>query len=617
MRLLFFLLAFVLSGAACPLFAQKTTPYSPFQSRSETLWFADTARSREKNLELGLAFGGLYYRGDLSDDAAISFKNVQAGMAGIYLRRRLWPFLALRINALGGKMSSEDLAYPQRASSFETSLRELSMQVEWEPLAKGRFRHVDTSHYTLDRFRQFAMVNKFRRFPSPYIFAGGGLVGSKASANFDRVYTEAANLTAQVEQDRLSGAGWNNDFGLSFGGGLHFDVGRNWALGLELGARTAFSDYLDGISQSGNSEKIDWYWLGALNIACRLGKHDRDGDGVADRVDKCPEIPGRGRSQGCPDADNDGIADQDDECPHRAGIAALDGCPLKDMDNDSVPDVDDLCPKVPGKVKFQGCPDTDNDGVEDKLDSCVTVAGLIWFAGCPDTDRDSVEDKLDLCPEVAGLLRFKGCPDTDGDGIEDKLDQCPNEAGIPEYDGCAWRDTDRDSIEDRLDPCPTVAGLKEFYGCPDTDRDGVQDRLDLCPNLPGKADNRGCPVVEKKDQKKLELAVKAVKFETGKAILKPESSKILNDIADILVRYEGYLLRIEGHTDNVGKDETNQKLSEDRARACADFLIQKGVKTERLKAAGFGETKPVTENKTAAGKASNRRVEFNLFLPEG
>lgn len=617
MRLLFFLLALVPCGAASPLFAQKTAPHSNFQSRSETLWFADTARSREKNLELGLAFGGLYYRGDLSDDAAISLKHAQAGMAGIYLRRRLWPFLALRANALGGKMSSEDLAYPQRGSSFETSLRELSLQAEWEPLAQRRFRQVDTSHYALDRFRQFAMVNKFRRFPSPYLFVGGGLVGSKASPNFDRVYTEASNLTARAEQDNLQGTGWQNHFGLSLGGGLHFDLGRNWALGLELGARTAFTDYLDGISQAGNPDKIDWYWLGALNIAHRIGKHDRDGDGVADSRDKCPEIPGRGRSQGCPDADNDGIADQDDECPHRAGIAALDGCPVKDMDNDSVPDVDDLCPKVPGKVKFQGCPDTDNDGVEDRLDSCITVPGLVWFAGCPDTDRDSIQDKYDLCPQVAGLLRFKGCPDTDGDGIEDKLDQCPDEAGILEYDGCAWRDTDRDSIEDRLDPCPTVAGVKEFYGCPDTDRDGVQDRLDLCPNLPGKPENRGCPVVEKKDQKKLELAVKAVKFETGKAILKPESSKILTDIADILSRYEGYHLRIEGHTDNVGKDETNQQLSEDRALACAEFLIQQGLRAERLITAGFGETKPVADNKTAAGKASNRRVEFNLFLPEG
>jgi len=610
-----FLLTAALCCAAVSVIAQKT-PYNAFHIRNETLWFADTARSREKNLELGLLFGGVYYRGDLSNDDHISAKNTTPTIGGIYLRRHLWPFLALKFSFLGGKISSEDLAYPDRNTSFETSLRELSLQAEWEPFGKQRFRHIDTSQYILDRYHQFAMINKFRRVVSPYLFLGGAAVSSNAKTTFDRVYSEASNLMARVEQDQRDGAGWRNNFGLSFGAGVHFDLGRNWILGLEGSARTTYSDYLDGVGQAGNPDKFDWYWLGALHIAYRIGKHDRDGDGVADSRDKCPEIPGRGRSHGCPDADNDGIADDKDECPHRAGIVALAGCPLKDADNDSVPDVDDLCPKVWGKVKFKGCPDTDNDDVEDKLDSCVTVAGLPQFNGCPDTDSDGVEDKLDTCPTVAGLAQFKGCPDTDEDGIEDKLDQCPTEKGIPEYDGCAWRDTDRDSIEDRLDPCPLVAGLAKFFGCPDTDHDGVQDRLDLCPNMPGKAENRGCPVVEKKDQKKLDLAVKAVKFETGKAILKPESSKILTDIADILVKYEGYYLRIEGHTDNVGKDETNQKLSEARALACLDFLVKKGVKADRIASAGFGETKPVADNKTATGKTLNRRVEFNLFLPE-
>lgn len=610
------LLAFVLFCAIPPLIAQKKPSNSPFQPRYETLWFADTARTREKALEIGLTFGGLYYRGDLSDDSHISAKNIQPTMGGIFLRRHLWPFLALKFNLMAGKMTSEDAAWPGRKTTFETSLREISLQVEWEPFGKDRFRHLDTSHYVLDRYHQYAMVNQFRHRVSPYLFVGTGAIMSNAQTNFDLVYSETSNLKAQVDDDLRNGPGWRNDFGLLFGGGLHFDIGRNWMLGLEGGARTTFGDYLDGVSQSGNPDQFDWYWLGNINLGYRLGKHDRDGDGVADRVDKCPDLPGRGRSHGCPDADNDGIADQDDECPHRAGIAALAGCPLKDADNDSVPDVDDLCPKVPGKVKFHGCPDTDNDGVEDKLDSCINIIGLPQFHGCPDSDGDGVEDKLDICPQVAGLQQFQGCPDTDGDGIEDKLDKCPTERGIAEYEGCAWRDTDRDSVEDRLDPCPTIPGLKQFYGCPDTDGDGVQDRLDLCPNLPGKAENRGCPVVEKKDQKKLDLAVKAVKFETGKAVLKPESSKILTDIADILVRYEGYHLRIEGHTDNVGKDEANQKLSEGRALACADFIIGKGVKTDRIQYIGFGKTKPVADNKTAAGKAANRRVEFSLFLPE-
>ena len=160
-----------------------------------------------------------------------------------------------------------------------------------------------------------------------------------------------------------------------------------------------------------------------------------------------------------------------------------------------------------------------------------------------------------------------------------------------------------------------VKGKPEFKGCPDSDNDGIEDKLDPCPNTPGPTDNRGCPVVEKKDREKLELAVKAVKFETGKAVLKAESSKILTDIADILTRYPYYNLKIDGHTDSQGKDESNLVLSEKRAQACADFLTAKGVLKTRFMAKGYGETKPVADNKTAAGRTQNRRVEFELVLP--
>jgi outer membrane protein OmpA-like peptidoglycan-associated protein len=123
-------------------------------------------------------------------------------------------------------------------------------------------------------------------------------------------------------------------------------------------------------------------------------------------------------------------------------------------------------------------------------------------------------------------------------------------------------------------------------------------------------------VVEKKDQAKLDLAVKAVKFQTGKAVLKKESNKILTDIANILTKYPYYNLRIEGHTDSAGNDKANQILSEKRAQACLDFLVKKGVDKTRLSSAGFGETRPVADNKTTAGKTKNRRVEFNLVLVE-
>lgn len=575
--------------------AQTPSGITNFAPKEETLFFADTARYFEKTTELGLALGTMRYNGDLSNDQLSNTKGLHPA-GGIYVRRHLWPNLALKADMLFGKLSANDRDFTdpawrqQRNYAFETKVTELSLQAEWDIFGKKRFRRIDTVIYELDRYRQIAKVNRFKPMLSPYLFAGGGLVISTAKTIFDQTYLEGTSLQSKAVTDLRLGSKTQQDPVLVLGAGVALDLSRSWTMGLELGARTAGSDYLDGVSLSGNPNKPDWYWFAGLNIALRLGKKDTDGDGIADKVDKCPETPGFGRTNGCPDADHDGIADNDDACPHKYGVITLGGCPVKDVDNDSIPDVDDQCPTIPGLAQFHGCPDTDGDGIEDRQDSCATVAGL---------------------PE------FHGCPDTDGDGIEDKLDACPTEKGPLEYYyGCPVRDTDGDGVEDKLDACLLVPGKAEFKGCPDTDNDGVEDALDICPTVPGLKENRGCPVVEKKDRDKLKLAVKAVKFQSGKAILKPESNKILNDIAVILVKYPYYGLRMDGHTDSAGNDTTNHILSEKRAEACLDYLIKKGIDKSRLKSAGYGETRPVADNKTAAGRTKNRRVEFNLFFLE-
>jgi len=101
----------------------------------------------------------------------------------------------------------------------------------------------------------------------------------------------------------------------------------------------------------------------------------------------------------------------------------------RDRDKDGVNDKKDKCPDVPGLKEFEGCPDTDEDGIPDPEDNCPEVAGPEENKGCPDTDGDTVLDKDDACPEVAGLVELNGCPDADEDGIADGDDECPEEAG--------------------------------------------------------------------------------------------------------------------------------------------------------------------------------------------
>lgn len=312
---------------------------------------------------------------------------------------------------------------------------------------------------------------------------------------------------------------------------------------------------------------------------------DSDMDGIMDEIDLCPNAYGPAELNGCPDSDGDGIADYLDDCPAKAGLSSFNGCP--DSDSDGVSDNKDECPNLAGTIENNGCPsgDRDNDGVKDDEDNCPDLAGLASNNGCPGADRDNdgVADADDRCPDNPGSAATYGCPDTDGDGIADNVDKCPNAIG------------------------PAVYG-----GCPDSDGDGLDDSIDRCPNSPGPVSSNGCPEIAKADKETLDVAMRAVEFDTGRATIKSTSNTVLSQVADILARYPSYNLSINGHTDNTGKASANQRLSEKRAKACYDYLVKRGVSPSRLKYQGFGESRPVADNNTLKGRSLNRRVEFNL-----
>ena len=260
-----------------------------------------------------------------------------------------------------------------------------------------------------------------------------------------------------------------------------------------------------------------------------------------------------------------------------------------------------------------GAKDTDGDGIYDKDDACPEVAGLKQFNGCPDTDADGIEDSKDKCPTVAGPAEFNGCPDTDGDGVADPDDACPSVAGLKQFQGCP--DTDGDGVTDASDKCPTVAGPASNGGCPelDADKDGVIDKDDACPSVAGPASNKGCPEVTEQVLQELKVQARAVYFNSGKATFKTgdkETQARLDAIKQILLNYPNAKFSIEGHTDSDGSDKFNQKLSEERATAVMNGLIERGVNVNNLVSKGFGETMPVASNKTAKGKAENRRTEI-------
>ena len=287
------------------------------------------------------------------------------------------------------------------------------------------------------------------------------------------------------------------------------------------------------------------------------GVGDRDGDGIKDDVDKCPDDP----------EDYDGFEDED-------------GCPDPDNDKDGIPDELDACPNEPGPASNHGCPehlihDRDGDGIPDDVDKC------------PDEpeDFDGFEDE-DGCPD----------PDNDHDGIPDKVDLCPNDPedfdGFEDEDGCPDPDNDHDRIPDKLDKCPnepeTYNGFEDEDGCPD----------------------KGLVIVQRG---KLEIMDK-IYFETDKDEILPRSFPLLDQIAGTIKGHpEIKLIEIQGHADERGDDEHNLDLTDRRAKSVMRALEDRDVSLGRLRAKGYGETKPICTQHNEECWSKNRRVEFIII----
>ena len=285
---------------------------------------------------------------------------------------------------------------------------------------------------------------------------------------------------------------------------------------------------------------------------------DRDHDGLIDDIDQCPDQP----------EDKDGFEDKD-------------GCPDIDNDNDGIADTVDACPLTPEDI----------DGFEDK-------------DGCPDldNDKDGVLDSKDKCPlqpeDKDGFDDKDGCPDFDNDqdGLIDTRDRCPDH---PE---------DKDGFEDE-DGCPEL----------DNDKDGIVDGVDQCPldpeNVDGFEDKDGCPdnQVVRISCERLEFKGK-IYFASSKAKIRERSYPLLDEIVRTLRRQQDIrLIRIEGHTDDLGSDAYNLKLSDNRAASVLNYLTRGGIAANRLSSQGLGETKPLESNGSSKGRAANRRVDFKIL----
>ena len=211
--------------------------------------------------------------------------------------------------------------------------------------------------------------------------------------------------------------------------------------------------------------------------------------------------------------------------------------------------------------------------------------------------------------------------DRDGDGLTDDVDKCPDEPedkdGFQDEDGCPDPDNDGDGLADTIDQCPNEPedkdGFEDDDGCPDpdNDKDSVLDKDDKCPNEAGVPPD-GCPQKYKLvtvTEKKIELK-QTVFFDFNKATIRPVSFPLLDDVAQALKDNPKIKVEVQGHTDSVGNDAFNLKLSQKRAESVRNYLIKKGISSDRMDPKGYGENVPIADNRTKDGRDQNRRVEF-------
>jgi len=227
----------------------------------------------------------------------------------------------------------------------------------------------------------------------------------------------------------------------------------------------------------------------------------------------------------------------------------------------------------------------------------------------------SKSDLDDLKKDIDAMRA--GMNDDDKDGVPNYLDQEPNSSeglkvNLRGAVDLTLNDTDNDGIADAYDECPDVKGTFLANGCPDADGDGTADKNDKCPNMAGPLWDNGCPSANGDNILTINPPLENPNFLVGSAELSKNDLFKLDRVAEIMKANPNYKLIVKGHTDNVGEFDFNQTLSERRAVSGRDYLLNKGVNPMQIQTVGYDYSQPLNKDNTAADRAKNRRIEFEI-----
>jgi len=393
---------------------------------------------------------------------------------------------------------------------------------------------------------------------NPYFYVGGGVV------NYS-VDTKPTKTGAAIEED-----GWQAI--VPAGIGAEFALGERVLLDFSIGGAMTSTYDLDGYN-SGSEDIWDSYLNAALGLTFtgENCKADKDNDGIG----KCDEKK-IGTDPLNPDTDGDGLNDGEEYLTHKTD-------PLKaDTDGDGLGDATEVKETTTNPLVV----DTDGDGLNDgeEVNNYKTNPLVV------DTDKDGLSDSDEVMKHKTNPLKA----DTDGEGLTDG-DEVMKHKTDP-----LKADSDGEGLSDSEE----VLKYKTNPLKKDTDAGTVDDFTEV---------KRGTdPLNAEDDVVKIgvPIVLEGITFDVNKTTIKPESENTLMKALKTLQTYQDISVEISGHTDSDGSNKKNQKLSEGRAESVKAWLVAKGIDAGRISTKGYGEDKPISDNKTKEGKQKNRRIEF-------
>src|SRR3990172_5546821 len=399
---------------------------------------------------------------------------------------------------------------------------------------------------------------------SPYIFVGGGAL------HYNVKYYDSPNAyDFQSPQETVKEEGWAAI--IPAGLGVRVKLAETVLLELQANFTYAFTEDLNQYKIGGTPDDADAGLGIGLTFQSDRGKLDDDMDGLTNREEKL-----LGTDPKNPDTDGDGLKDGEEVNKYKSD-------PLKvDTDGDGLGDGDEVLKYKTDPLKS----DTDGDGLKDGEEVTKYKTDPLKA----DTDGDGLNDADEINKYKTDPLKA----DTDGDGLKDGEE-------VTKYKTDPLKaDTDGDGLKDgeEVNSFKTDPLKKDTDG--GTIDDGVEVRRGTNPLDPtDDVVKIGVPIV-----------LEGITFATNKFDVLPESEKILMGALKTLQMHSDILVEISGHTDNVGSNSSNQKLSQRRADAVKAWLVSKGIAPDRISAVGYGEESPRVANDTESNRRLNRRIEF-------